>query len=209
MRVVKEFRDGDVVNLGIGIPTLCSSYLPPGNDISLHSENGVLGFGPIAEEHERDPDLLNAGGQYVTPGPGMAFFSSAEAFNMIRGGHIDITVLGGFQVAENGDLANWMIPGRGTGNIGGAMDLVTGAKKVIVAMEHTTRDGKPKLVRRCTYPLTGVGCVKLVVTDIAVVEVTNRGFLLLEIAPGFTPEEVQSATEARLEVSPELREIEL
>ncbi|MFQ5875836.1 MAG: 3-oxoacid CoA-transferase subunit B [Dehalococcoidia bacterium] len=209
MRVTKEFRDGDVVNLGIGIPTLCSSYLPPDKEIILHSENGVMGFGPIAEEKERDVDLLNAGGQYITPLPGMAFFNSAEAFAMIRGGHIDITVLGGFQVSEKGDLANWIIAGRGTGNVGGAMDLVAGAKKVIVAMEHTTRDGEPKLVRRCNYPLTGKECVKLVVTDLGVLEITEEGFLLIELAPGFSPDEVQSVTEAPMSVSPDLREMEL
>ena len=209
MRVVKEFQDGDVVNLGIGIPTLCSSYLPQDKQITLHSENGVLGYGALAEDVEKDPNLLNASVQFVTPSLGMAFFSSAEAFNMIRGGHIDISVLGAYQVAENGDLANWMIPGRGTGNIGGAMDVVSGAKKVIVAMEHTTRGGEPKLLRRCTYPLTGKRCVQLVVTDLAVVEITDHGFLLREIAPGFTLEEVQAVTEAPLTISPELREIQL
>ena len=209
MRVAREFQDGDVINLGIGIPTLCSSYLPEGRRIFLHSENGVLGYGPLADEGQQSPDLINAGGQFVTPTPGISFFSSAEAFNMIRGGHVDITVLGGFQVSEKGDLANWILPGRGSGNIGGAMDLVTGAKKVIVAMEHTTRKGESKLVRQCTYPLTGKGCVRLVVTDLAVIEVTDQGFLLLENAPGYTAEGIQSVTEAPLSISPDLREIEL
>ena len=209
MRAAREFQDGDVVNLGIGIPTLCSSYLPEGRDIILHSENGVMGFGPLADEVEGSVDLVNASGHAIAPRPGISFSSSAEAFNMIRGGHVDVVVLGGFQVSEKGDLANWMIPSRGTGNIGGAMDLVAGVKKIIVAMEHTTRNGEPKLVRHCSYPLTGKGCVKLVVTDLAVVEIMEKGFLLLETAPGFTPDEIQSLTEAPLALSPNLRDIEL
>ena len=208
MRVTREFKDGDVVNLGVGIPTLCSSYLPQDRKIWLHAENGVLGYGPFAEEGHQDPDLINASGQFVSPSPGISFFSSADAFNMIRGGHVDISVLGGFQVSERGDLANWILPGRGSGNIGGAMELVTGAKKVIIAMEHTTRAGEPKLVAECTYPLTGKGCVDLIVTDLGVVQITEHGFLLLEIVHGFTPEEVQSVTGAPLTVSPDLREVE-
>ena len=208
MRVTREFKDGDVVNLGVGMPTLCSTYLPQDRKVWLHAENGVLGYGPFAEEGHQDPDLINASGQFVSPGPGISFFSSADAFNMIRGGHVDISVLGGFQVSERGDLANWILPGRGSGNIGGAMELVTGAKKVIIAMEHTTRAGEPKLVAECTYPLTGKGCVDLIVTDLAVVEITEQGFLLLEIVHGFTPEEVQSVTGAPLAVSPDLREME-
>ncbi len=209
MRVAKEFQDDDIVNLGAGIPTLCASYMPEGRDVILQSENGVLYYGPLAQANEESPDLINASGEFVTPRQGMAFFSSGDAFNMIRGGHVDIAVLGGYQVSERGDLANWMIPSRKSGNIGGAMDLVTGCKKVIVAMEHTTRDGGPKLVKRCAYPLTGNRCVKLVVTDLAVVEVTEKGFLLLEVAPGFTPEEIQDKSEATLIVSPDLKEIEL
>ena len=208
MRVTREFKDGDVVNLGVGIPTLCSSYLPQDRKVWLHAENGVLGYGPFADEGHQDPDLINASGQFVSPSPGISFFSSADAFNMIRGGHVDISVLGGFQVSEKGDLANWILPGRGSGNIGGAMELVTGAKKVIIAMEHTTKAGEPKLVAECAYPLTGKGCVDLIVTDLGVVEITEQGFLLLEIVHGFTPEEVQSVTGAPLAVSPDLREME-
>ena len=208
MRVTREFKDGDVVNLGVGIPTLCSSYLPQDRKVWLHAENGVLGYGPFADEGHQDPDLINASGQFVSPSPGISFFSSADAFNMIRGGHVDISVLGGFQVSEKGDLANWILPGRGSGNIGGAMELVTGAKKVIIAMEHTTKAGEPKLVAECAYPLTGKGCVDLIVTDLGVVEITEQGFLLLEIVHGFTPEEVQSVTGAPLSVSPDLREME-
>ena len=208
MRVTREFKGGDVVNLGVGIPTLCSSYLPQDRKVWLHAENGVLGYGPFAEEGRQDPDLINASGQFVSPSPGISFFSSADAFNMIRGGHVDISVLGGFQVSEKGDLANWILPGRGSGNIGGAMELVTGAKKVIIAMEHTTKAGEPKLVAECAYPLTGKGCVDLIVTDLGVVEITEQGFLLLEIVHGFTPDEVQSVTGAPLAVSPDLREME-
>ncbi|MCH8089357.1 MAG: 3-oxoacid CoA-transferase subunit B [Chloroflexi bacterium] len=208
MRVTREFKDGDVVNLGVGMPTLCSSYLPQDRKVWLHAENGVLGYGPFADEGHQDPDLINASGQFVSPSPGISFFSSADAFNMIRGGHVDISVLGGFQVSEKGDLANWILPGRGSGNIGGAMELVTGAKKVIIAMEHTTKAGEPKLVAECAYPLTGKGCVDLIVTDLGVVEITEQGFLLLEIVHGFTPEEVQSVTGAPLAVSPDLREME-
>ena len=209
LRVAREFKDGDIVNLGAGIPTLCSNFLPEGRKVWLHSENGVLGYGPLAGPDERDPNLINAGTQFITATPGISFFSSADAFNMIRGGHVDITVLGAFQVSEKGDLANWILPGRGSGNIGGAMELVTGAKKLIVAMEHTTRDGAPKLVEKCDFLLTGVGCVNLVVTDLAVVEVTKEGFLLLETAPGYSAEDVQSVTGARLNVSEKLKEVQI
>jgi len=209
LRVAREFRDGDVVNLGAGIPTLCSNFLPEGRKVWLHSENGVLGYGPLAQSEEQDPNLINAGTQFITATPGISFFNSADAFNMIRGGHVDITVLGGFQVSEKGDLANWILPGRGSGNVGGAMELVTGAKKVIVAMEHTTRKGEPKLVKQCDYLLTGVGCVDLVVTDLAVVKVTEDGFLLLETAPGYSPDEVQSVTGALLTVSEKLKEVQI
>jgi len=209
MRVAKEFQDGDVVNLGIGIPTLASNFIPEGRQIIFHTENGALGFGPIAPEGEEDIDLINAGGQFVTRLPGICFFHHADSFAMIRGGHIDITVLGGLQVSEKGDLANWMSPERGVGNIGGAMDLAVGAKKVIVAMDHTTRDGQPKIVKECTYPLTAKGCVDLIVTDLAVIEVTPHGLGLREVAPGWSVEEVQALTEPHLLVAEALRVIEL
>ena len=209
MRVAKELPDGAFVNLGIGIPTLVSNYIPEGQVVYYHSESGVLNCGPLADEGEEDIDLINAGGQFLKPVPGMSFFSSAEAFAMIRGGHIDVTVLGALQVSENGDLANWMLPERGVGNIGGAMDLAAGAKKVIVAMEHTDRNGASKIVSNSSYPPTGRGCVSLIVTDIAVIEVTESGLMLKEVAPGWTAEEVQELTEAPLTLAPDLKEIEL
>ncbi len=209
LRVAREFRDGDVVNLGAGIPTLCSNFLPEGRKVWLHSENGVLGYGPLAGPDEQDPNLINAGTQFITSTPGISFFNSADAFNMIRGSHVDITVLGGFQVSEKGDLANWILPGRGSGNVGGAMELVTGAKRVIVAMEHTTRSGEPKLVKECDYLLTGKACVDLVVTDLAVIQVTDEGFLLLEAAPGYTPDDIQCVTGAHLSVSEKLKEVQI
>lgn len=213
MRIAKELFDGVVVNLGIGIPSLVSSFVPEGITVIYHTENGALGFGPVvtAEEIEEkaDIDLVNASGQYVTPLPGMCFFHHADSFAMIRGGHIDITVLGVLEVSEKGDLANWMFPGRGVGNIGGGMDLAFNAKKVIVATEHTTKDGKPKVVKECSVPLTALACVDLVVTDIAVIEVTGEGLLLKELAPGWTAEEVQALTEPKLMIAPELKEIEL
>lgn len=213
MRIAKELFDGVVVNLGIGIPSLVSSFVPEGITVIYHTENGALGFGPVvtAEEIEEkaDIDLVNASGQYVTPLPGMCFFHHADSFTMIRGGHIDITVLGVLEVSEKGDLANWMFPGRGVGNIGGGMDLAFNAKKVIAATEHTTRDGKPKIVKECSVPLTAPECVDLVVTDVAVIEVTSKGLLLKELAPGWTVEEVQALTEPKLVIAPELKEIEL
>ena len=209
MRVAKELVDGSYVNLGIGIPTLVSTYLPPDLTVFYHSESGVLNFGPLADEGEEDIDLINAGGQFLKPVPGMSFFSSADAFAMIRGGHIDVTVLGALQVSEAGDLANWMLPERGVGNVGGAMDLCAGAKKVIVAMEHTDRKGQSKIVKECSYPLTGKGCVSLVVTDVAVIEVAAAGMVLREVAPGWTAEEVQAITEPRLTLAPDLKEMEL
>ena len=209
MRVARELNDGDVVNLGIGIPTLCSQFVPEGRTVVYHSESGVVNYGPMAEPGEEDVDLINAGGQFLAPVPGMSFFSSADAFAMIRGGHIDVTVLGALQVSEKGDLANWMLPERGVGNIGGAMDLAAGARRTIVAMEHTDRNGRPKLVTECTYPLTGRECVSLVVTDIAVIQVTPGGLVLEEVAPDWSAEEVQEQTEPRLIVSPHLKEMEL
>lgn len=209
MRVAKELENGSYVNLGIGIPTLVSNFLPPDLTVFYHSESGVLNCGPLADEGEEDIDLINAGGQFLKPVPGMSFFSSAHAFAMIRGGHVDATVLGALQVSETGDLANWMLPQRGVGNIGGAMDLCAGAKRVIVAMEHTDSQGQPKVVERCTYPLTGKGCVSLVVTDVAVMAVTPGGLLLREMAPSWTAEEVQEITDARLTLARDLKEIEL
>jgi len=209
MRVAKEFQDDNVVNLGIGIPTLASNYIPEGRRVIFHTENGALGFGPIASEEEQDIDLINAGGQFVTRLPGMSFFHHADSFAMIRGGHVDITVLGGFQVSEKGDLANWLSPERGVGNIGGAMDLAVGSEKVIVAMEHTMKNGEPKIVRECSYSLTGKECVNLIVTDLAVIEVTPHGLVLKEVAPGWSAEEVQALTEPRLLLAEDLKEIEL
>ena len=209
MRVAKELPAGAVVNLGIGIPTLVSNYLAGDKSVGYHSESGVLNYGPLAEGNERDYDLINAGGQFLRWVPGMSFFGSDEAFAMIRGGHVDVTVLGALQVSERGDLANWMLPQRGVGNIGGAMDLAVGAKRVIVAMEHTDRKNRPKLVKECSFPLTGRRCVSLVVTDLAVIEITEEGMMLKEIAPHWTAEEVQSLTEPRLRAAPDLKEFEL
>ncbi|MEX0761955.1 MAG: 3-oxoacid CoA-transferase subunit B [Dehalococcoidia bacterium] len=200
-RVAQELPDGAVVNLGIGIPTMCSDFVPGGVQIIYQAETGMLGCGRIAADGDGNPDIMNAGGQFLEPVPGMSFFDSVEAFNMIRGGHIDITVLGALQVAENGDLANWLIPSRGIGSIGGAMDLAVGAKKVIVAMEHTDRRGNPKIVETCAYPLTGEACVTQIVTDIAVIDVAPGGGLVLrEVAPGWSAEAVQALTAARLQV---------
>lgn len=209
MRVAKELPDGAYVNLGIGIPTLVSNYVPEGRTILYHSESGVLNCGPLADEGEEDIDLINAGGQFLKMVPGMSFFSSAEAFAMIRGGHIDVTVLGAMQVSEKGDLANWMLPERGVGNIGGAMDLAVGAKRIIVAMEHTDRKNIPKIVKECSYPPTGRECVSLIVTDIAVIEITENGLTLKEMAPGWSAEEVQELTEPKLALASDLKEIEL
>ena len=209
MRVAKELRDGEVVNLGLGIPTLCSQFVPEGRTVMYHSESGVLNYGPMAEPGDEDIDLINAGGQFLAPSPGMSFFSSADAFAMIRGGHIDTAVLGALQVSEKGDLANWMLPERGIGNVGGAMDLAAGARRVIVAMEHIDRNGRPKIVKECGYPLTGTDCVSLIVTDVAVIEVTPDGLVLRETAPGWTAEDVQAETEPRMVVAPDLKDMEL
>ena len=209
MRVAKELPDGSYVNLGIGIPTMVSSFVPEGRTVFYHSESGILNCGPLAEEGNEDIDLINAGGQYLQLIDGMSFFASAEAFAMIRGGHVDVTVLGSHQVSATGDLANWMLPQRGVGNVGGAMDLATGASGVIVAMEHTDRNGEPKIVQECTFPLTGKGCVYLIVTDLAVIECDGHGLTLKEVAPGWTPEEVQQLTGAILAISPDVKEFEL
>ncbi|MDO8491063.1 MAG: 3-oxoacid CoA-transferase subunit B [Dehalococcoidia bacterium] len=209
LRIAKELRDGYYVNLGIGLPTLVSNFLPPDVHVTLHSENGLLGYGRQAEIEEIDYDLINAGGMYVTLTPGACFFHHADSFAMIRGGHIDVSVLGGLQVSEKGDLANWMVPTRGVGSVGGAMDLVSGARRVIIAMEHTTKTGEPRIVKKCSYPLTGKEVVHTVVTNLAFIEVTRDGLLLKEVAQGVSPEEVQSVTEPRLLISPDLKEIEL
>lgn len=208
-RVAKEFEDGMVVNLGIGIPTLCVNYPTPDKEILYQTENGALNFGCTATPEEADFDLVNAGGQMVTTNPGMSLFAHDESFAMIRGGHIDICVLGVMQVSEKGDLANWLLPERGIGSIGGAMDLAFRAKKLIVVTEHTTKDGKPKVVRECTYELTAPKCVDMIVTDLAVIDVTDNGLVLREVAPGWTADEVQELTEPRLIIAPDLKEIEL
>ena len=209
MRVAREFEDGNVVNLGLGIPTLCSQFVPEGNSVIYHAENGILNYGPMAEEGEEDVDLTNAGGQFLAWVPGMAFFDSADSFGMIRGGHIDVSVLGALQVSEKGDLANWMLPQRGIGNVGGAMDLASGAKRTIVAMEHVDKKGSPKIVQECTFPLTGTRCVSLIVTDIAVIEIKEEGLLLKEIAPGWTIEDIQEETDAELKVASDLQDFVL
>lgn len=204
-RVARELKDGDYVNLGIGLPTLAANYLPPGIDIMLHAENGMLGAGPYPLAAEVDPDLINAGKETITEVPGCSYFNSADSFAMVRGGHIDVTVLGALQVDQEGNLANWMIPGKVVKGMGGAMDLVAGAKRVIVAMEHTTRAGGHKILKRCTLPLTGLKVVHLIVTEMAVIEVTSEGLVMREIANGTTIDAVKKATEAELAIPADVR----
>lgn len=208
LRVARELPPGSVVNLGIGLPTLVANFVTEEDEIMFQAENGILGYGGITDD-EFDSDLINASGEPVSLAPGASFFDSAASFAMIRGGHVDTAVLGGLQVSEMGDLANWFVPERGGGSVGGAMDLAVGAKRLIVAMQHTTRDGSPRLVGECSYPLTAARCVDLIVTNLAVISVTPGGLLLRETAPGVSAEDIQRFSEPRLVVPPDVREMDL
>jgi 3-oxoacid CoA-transferase B subunit len=208
-RLAMEFQDGWIVNLGVGMPTLCSNYVHRDRTIITHSENGVIGYGPLATEGQEDKHLVNAGGQYVTAQPGMAIVHHADSFGLIRRGMVDVTVMGSYEVAENGDFANWRIPSRKGGGIGGAMDLAACAKRVFIAMEHNTREGHPRMLKRCRLPVTAPGVVKLVATDLGLFEVTPQGFKLREYAPDWSPEEIQEFTEARLVIAADLRPFRL
>jgi 3-oxoacid CoA-transferase B subunit len=209
LRAAKEFEDGMVINLGYGMPALCANFIPEGRTIFFQSENGVLGYGPLGTDEEKDYELINASDQPVMPLPGMCFFDSGISFDMIRGGHIDMVILGAYQVSERGDLANWGRPGRPATGMGGGMDLATGCKKLVVMMLHTTKEGGPRIVKQCTFPLTAKNCVNKIFTDIAVIDVIQQGLILREVAPDWTAEEVQKLTEANLIMAEDLKEIEL
>jgi 3-oxoacid CoA-transferase subunit B len=206
-RISREIKNNFVVNLGIGMPTLVANHIPENMFVMLQSENGLLGIGPFPKKDKVDPDLINAGKQTVTAAKGASYFSSADSFAMIRGGHVDLTILGAMEVDQTGSIANWMVPGKMVKGMGGAMDLVAGAKRVIVAMLHTDKSGASKLLKKCTLPLTGINCIDRVVTDLGVIDITNEGFLLREYAPGLTPEDVVKATDAPLRIAPDVQEV--